>query len=252
MVVSVVMPGKLNKVNTSPARPRRGVIITFACLVCCLWLIPGSATAQGIGGEDRWVTDAFEITMRSGKGSRQAIIRMLRSGTELELLESDLEAGYSLVRTAGGTEGWVLSRYLLKSPPARVTMPGVEVRLQASEDKRKELANELATLSKQHDQLKRQFDIVEASGQGLQKELAEVRRLSANAIKVDSQNKSLRVSLAEMQAQADKLQADNERLASRTNREWFVIGALVIIVGMLIGLTVPRIRWRKKSSWGDL
>jgi SH3 domain protein len=131
-------------------------------------------------------------------------------------------------------------------------MPGVEVRLQASEDKRKELANELATLSKQHDQLKRQFDIVEASGQGLQKELAEVRRLSANAIKVDSQNKSLRVSLAEMQAQADKLQADNERLASRTNREWFVIGALVIIVGMLIGLTVPRIRWRKKSSWGDL
>jgi len=76
--------------------------------------------------------------------------------------------------------------------------------------------------------------------------------LSANAIKMDSQNKSLRVSLAEAQAQVDKLKADNKRLASRANREWFIIGALVIIVGMLIGLTVPRIRWRKKSSWGDL
>lgn len=252
MVVTVVMPGMLNKVNQSTVLPRLGTLYLLACLAFCLWLMAGSAAAQGTVGEDRWVTDAFEITMRNGKGNRQAIIRMLRSGTEIELLESDPEAGYSLVRTAGGTEGWVLSRYLLKSAPARVTMPGVEARLRTSEDKRKKLAKELSTITIERDQLKRQVNNVEASGQGLQKELAEVRRLSANAIQMDSQNKSLRVSLAETQAQVDRLQADNKRLASRANREWFVIGALVIIVGMLIGLIVPRIRWRKKSSWGDL
>ena len=79
-----------------------------------------------------------------------------------------------------------------------------------------------------------------------------MRRLSANVIKIDSQNKSLRQTLAETQATVERLQADNKRLGSRANREWFIIGALVIIVGMLIGLILPRVRWRKKSSWGDL
>ena len=88
--------------------------------------------------------------------------------------------------------------------------------------------------------------------QQLAEELDDVRRLSSNVIKVDSQNKSLRLSLAESQAMVEKLQADNKRLGSRANREWFIIGSLVVIVGMLIGLILPRVRWRKKSSWGDL
>jgi len=217
-----------------------------------LWLIAAPASAQDEPGENRWVSDSFEITMRSGKGNRQAIVRMLRSGTKIELLETDPEAGYSRVRTASGAEGWVLNRYLLKSPPARVTMPQVEARLRASESKRRELAKELKNVQRERDQIKRQLGSVEASGQGLQKELDDVRRLSANVIQVDNQNKSLRQSLAETQAQVEKLQIENKRLASRANREWFIIGALVVMAGMLIGLILPRIRWRRKSSWGDL
>ena len=47
--------------------------------------------------------------MRTGKSTRQSIVRMLASGTRVELLELDSEAGYARVRTRGGTEGWVLS-----------------------------------------------------------------------------------------------------------------------------------------------
>jgi SH3 domain protein len=31
-----------------------------------------------------------------------------------------------------------------------------------------------------------------------------------------------------------------------------MVGAGVIILGMIIGLIIPRIRWRKKSSWDTL
>ncbi len=252
IVVSVYMPMKLSQANGAVAHPRQWMILSLACFALGLWLAAGSVSAQEGSGENRWVTDSFEITMRNGKGKRQAIVRMLRSGTKIELLEIDPEAGYSRVRTASGAEGWVLNRYLLKRPPARVSMPEVEARLRTSESKRKELANQLRTLGKERDQLKRQLNNVESSGKGLQKELDDVRRLSANVIQVDSQNKSLRQTLAETQATVEKLQVDNKRLASRANREWFIIGALVVIFGMLIGLILPRIRWRRKSSWGDL
>ncbi len=230
-----------------------GAITVLTGFVFALWFaMAGVVSAQEGGVEDRWVTDAFEITMRDGKGNRQSIVRMLRSGTKIELLEVDSEAGYSRVRTSSGAEGWVLNRYLLKSPPARVTMPAVETRYRASEARQEKLAAELKAVERERSRLQQQLSGAETSGQGLQKELANVRKLSANVIKVDSQNKSLRQTLASTQADLEKLQAENKRLASRANREWFIIGALVVLVGMLIGLILPRIRWRKKSSWGDL
>ena len=212
----------------------------FSVIIMCLVLGISSITnplwAQSDGTGPRWVSDNFEITLRNGKSSKQAIVRMLRSGTKLELLETDEESGYSLVRTSGGTEGWVLSRYLLKSPPAKIVMPDIEARLKASEAKRQELNAQLNELKRNSDQLNRQLSSSESSGQGLQKELDDLRRLSANAIKIDSQNKSLRQTLAESQASVEQLQIENKKLASRASREWFIIGALVVIVGMLIGL----------------
>ena len=243
----------IDKVNSSEIWSRERTFFALACSVAfCLLLAVGPAAAQGQGGASRWVTDSFEITMRNGKGNRQAIVRMLRSGTKIELLETDEEAGYSRVRTNSGAEGWVLNRYLLRNPPPRVVMPDIEARFRASESKRKELQEKLRTIERDRDQSKRQLNSAQASGQGLQKELDDLRRLSASAIQLDSQNKSLRQSLAETQATVEKLQIENRRLGSRANREWFIIGALVVIVGMLIGLILPRIRWRKKSSWGDL
>jgi len=252
VILSVVMLEKVRKNSRLVAWSRWPMHCSLVLLLLSLMLVAGSVSAQGAENGDRWVTDSFEITMRNGKGKRQSIIRMLRSGTKIELLETDAQEGYSRVRTGSGAEGWVLSRYLLKRPPARIAMPVVEARLRASESKRKELTAQLKTVSSEHDQLKRQLNSVETSGQGLQEELDDVRRLSANVIQVDSQNKSLRRTLAEAQGSVEKLQAENRRLASRANREWFIIGALVIIFGMLIGLILPRIRWRKKSSWGDL
>jgi SH3 domain protein len=47
------------------------------------------------------------------------------------------------------------------------------------------------------------------------------------------------------------VQQENESLKDRTARDWFMVGAAVVLLGILVGLIIPRIRWRKKSSWGD-
>ena len=65
--------------------------------------------------ETRYVSDRLDIQMRTGKGTKFRILRMLPSGTAVEVLETDTANGYTRVRTPGGVEGWVLSRLGWKS-----------------------------------------------------------------------------------------------------------------------------------------
>ena len=233
-----------------PGIQLRVALLAATVLLC--WT-PALFAQQGTSqSNQRWVSDQFEVTMRSGKDNRKAIVRMLPSGARLELLEEDSEAGYSRVRTPGGAEGWVLNRYLMKSPPARMMLPDLEARLRKDQEKRSELEREIRGLRAEQGELQRQSAQLEKSGSNLQNELDEVNRLSSSVIEVNDQNKQLRQRLIENEQQLDELKAENSRLASRSNREWFVIGALVVIFGILIGLILPRIRWRKKSGWGEL
>ena len=86
---------------------------------CAATLLSALLFVSAASAESAWVSDEFEITLRSGPSTSNAIELMLSSGTELEVLERDAESGYSRVRTGGGTEGWVLTRYLMNEPAAR-------------------------------------------------------------------------------------------------------------------------------------
>ncbi len=229
---------------------RRLSVGLLLVMVACSTSSP--VVAQDDAGQSVWVSDEFEITMRRGQGNRQAIIRMLASGTRLELLEKNDEAGYSLVRTGSGAEGWVLNRYLLRQPPARVTMPGLQAKLIQIEAQRTQLTRELRELTAERGALQRKLQQSVASSDDVHQELDRVRELSNNVIQIDIDNVQLRQSLGETQAELEKARDENRRLASRSDREWFVIGALVVIFGILVGLILPRIRWRRKSSWGEL
>ncbi len=212
-------------------------------------LQPGVIVAQDTR---RWVSDQFEITMRTGKSSRQSIVRMLKSGTRVELLEVDNDAGYSLVRTGSGAEGWVLNRYLLKSPPARVRLPDLESRLQKTEQDRDKLRQQVRSLQQERQELQNQVERLDGSSQDLQQQLNEIRQLSAGAIQIADQNKRLKQQSIETERMLEELKAENARLGSRSDQRWFLAGAGSVIVGMIIGLIIPRIRWRRKSKWGDL
>lgn len=228
------------------------ILIVVSALFVVLFGAAAFAQQTPAGGKSAWVTDEFEITMRNGKGNRQTIVRMLRSGTKLQVLDKDAEAGYTMVRTRSGAEGWVLSRYLLSQPPARVTMPDVQAQLSSSEERRRKLDREKRDLAAENSALKQQLGQSESSGDNLQRELVRITDLSSSTVQIDSENRQLKQTLGETQQALEDAQAESRRLASRSNREWFVIGALVVMFGILVGLILPRIRWRKKSSWGEL
>ena len=92
-----------------------------------LVLLFSFGTAQA---ESRYVTDQFQITLRSGESSGHKILRMLPSGEKLTLLSSNEQTGYSRVKAADGKLGYVLTRQLMDTPSARDRLKEAESRLQ--------------------------------------------------------------------------------------------------------------------------
>jgi SH3 domain protein len=201
--------------------------------------------------EERWVTDEFEVMMRSGKSTSQSIVRQLKSGTQVEVLGEDKAAGYTEVKVGSGAQGWVLSRYLEKRPTAKNVLPDVQARLKKSEAETTELRKQISELQRDRQQLQNQVNELQSTGSSVQQQLDRVTKLSADTIQVDDQNRQLKKRLVESDKQLELLENDNKRLGSRANREWFVVGGAVLMLGLLLGLILPRISWKKKSSWSD-
>jgi len=66
---------------------------------------------------------------------------------------------------------------------------------------------------------------------------------------VNEQNKSLLDEVAAAEIRADTLEQENRQLTGQTTRYWFMSGALVLIIGIILGIWLPRIRWQRRSGY---
>ena len=211
--------------------------------------LAGLLLASTAFAEPAWVSDQFEITLRSGPSTSNAIQLMIDSGTRLEVLERDDEAGYTRVTTQGGTEGWVLSRYLMNEASAREQLLALTSRLTNANTRGSSLDSQLDAIKGEYDSAGRQISTLEREKAAVEQELAEIKRTAANVLSISDQNKSLLDELAAAQIRADTLEQENRVLGSQTTRYWFVTGAIVLVVGLVLGLWLPRINWRRRRHW---
>lgn len=212
------------------------------CLLCLF--LPALASA-----EPAWVSDEFEIMLRSGPSTSNAIQLMVGSGTQLEVLELDRESGYSRVRTGGGTEGWVLTRYLMNEPSAREQLATLTSRLTNAQSQGSSLTSQLSAVQAEQESAESSIATLEREKAALEGELAEIRRTAANVLSINDQNNELRQQLMDADIKADTLELENRELGSQKNRYWFMSGGLVLLVGMILGIWLPRIRWQRRSGY---
>jgi len=213
--------------------------------ICLLFLLPAvESAAQSV-----WVSDQFEVMLRSGPSTSNAIERMLTSGTALEVIERDDDAGYSRVRTAAGTEGWVLTRYLMNEASAREQLEALTKRLTSANTQGSSLTSQLDGVKSEYDSATRQIAGLERDKGRLEQELAEIKRTAANVLSINDQNKGLREQLANAEIEAATLEQQNRELTGQTTRYWFMTGAMVLVVGMVLGIWLPRIRWQRRTRY---
>jgi len=174
---------------------------------------------------------------------------MVDSGTRLEVLERDAETGYSRVRTSGGTEGWVLTRYLMTEPSAREQLEQLSSQLTSESSRGSSLNSQLNAVKGEYDSARQRIATLEREKAAVEKELAEIKRTAANVLSINEQNRSLMDQLAAAQIRADTLEQSNRELSSQTTRYWFMAGALVLLIGIILGIWLPRIRWQRRSRY---
>lgn len=213
-------------------------------LVFCFLALTGNVAAETL-----YVSDTLEITMRSGKGTNFGITRMLRSGTPVEVLAVDEKSGYTQIRTKSGKEGWVLSRFLMTGQAARDRLETAEKNLAEMELENRKLTTAMAALKEEKIGLESSLQALDGKSRSVNQELAEIKRTASSALAIDSENKDMKGRMVSLERQLQTVQQENQTLKDRTARDWFMVGAAVILLGIIVGLIIPKIRFRKKSSW---
>ena len=203
-------------------------------------------TAPALAAPNRYVTDELQINMRSGPTNGHRIIRMLDAGTPLEVVENT-EDGWSRVRV-GNAEGWVLTRYLSGTRSARDRLAAATSTLERTQQELQSLKQNLGSESQRLQAAQRQVEELTAANEQMKRQLGE----AARGVAMANENRELKKQAVDLQRRIEMLENESERLSDRSQRDWFVAGALVVFGGFLTGIIVTRIRWRKKSSWSSL
>jgi len=196
------------------------------------------ACGTAASAETRYIVDQATLPMRAGQSLSFKITGMLPSGMAVEVLEQS-EAGYSRIRTSTGKEGWILSRYLMNTPAARDRLVRAEIELA----KLNELKQQKKTVETERDQLL-------STKSRLEKELGHIRETAANAVEIAAENRALKETTATAEQELESLRQQTRDIRNGAQQRWFMLGGGAILLGILLGLILPRMKVRRKSQWG--
>ena len=230
-------------------------IIGLTLLSCLEAVISASVMAQEASdappaGETRYVTDLIFTPIRTGPGGDYRIINKgLPSGTEVMYYGTTEDGVWAEVETRGGTRGYLRAQYLQTDIPRANKLNALEAELEASRER-------VATLQQNLDEAMEQLtssdsDMSSTALTETRTELAEIKRISANAIQLDQLTKELTGKLEDASARNDLLKLENTRLEDRVSSNQRLEGVLSLLAGIVIALLIPRltVKRRRNDGW---
>jgi SH3 domain protein len=130
-----------------------------------------------------------------------------------------------------------------------VRLAAAERNLAAARERVTTLEGQVKELTDQLASTRADLEQTRANHGTASQELAAIRTASANVVEIRDQNTRLQQRLVERDREVEVLTADNARLAGRSNQNWFIVGAAVLLGGIVIGLVAPSLRRKRRSDW---
>lgn len=193
-----------------------------------------------------YITDSFEITMRTGPSTQNKIIAMLASDTELEIIrETD---GWANVRTTDGKEGWVIRRFVSDQKPKGLIIEELREKINTISEACKEPARIIERLESENRELDNSLAVTSAELAKLKLDYASLRKDAANIVALREEYRQTARKLQTVTAELKKIVAENETLRASYNVQWFMAGAGVVGLSWLVGYVMGRAGRRKRKS----
>jgi len=213
-------------------------------ILFALSLIAGSSLA-----ETAFISDELDIMVRSGESSSHRIIATLKSGKKVNILERNPDSGYSKVKLSDTRDGWVLSRLLVSTPSAKSQLKKLQSQLINTQQEAAEAKKKWASLSEQNLGLDTRTSELEQLNTRLSRELEDLKTTASNAVEILQQRDLLQQRVVTIERELERFKRENDVLKNSDSQDWFLMGAAVLALGLLLGFILPKLSWRRKSSW---
>lgn len=170
--------------------------------------------------EKAFISDELFIYMLAGAGTNYRILGSINAGDEISLTGEEAN-GYTQIIDSKQRTGWIESKFVSENPSLRTVIA--------------QLNSELASYNETEQRLNQ-----------------DINSQQTTISDLEQQNKSLQGELKSLTTQFDelKLQVDNQDLELK--KQYFFYGAMVLGIGLLLGIILPHLtaKKRKTSSWG--
>ncbi len=217
----------------------------FLAIVCITFLlIPDIRIARG--DNTAYVSDSFQITLRSGPGSTDKIIRMLHSDEPVQILNE--EGNWLSVQLKDGTQGWVLKRFISQDIPKSIQLQKMKERYEQLASMSGGAAGKVEALGKENDSLKATFETNRSEYEQLQQKYTALKSDAANVLTLKKEYAATENKLKRTAEELKSLSIENEKLRMSSNLGWFLSGAGVVTISWLIGYMMGRSNRRKQGS----
>jgi len=221
-------------------------------ILCILVLLTSYVIVPAAAADTRYVVDELVITLRLGKSTQHKILKTLKTGAPLEVLEED-DKTYLKVRTTDGIEGYVLRQYISTNPPKTQRIEELEM-LRSSQQKKiasleaakSNLAMQLKSIQGDYNQ---KFSEISAKSADLEQRLEQAlinERTTAekydalitqaeNVVTIVEERDRLLQKNKRLETDITALLEKKDKLADSRMIKWFLAGAGVFFFGWIIG-----------------
>jgi SH3 domain protein len=215
-------------------------MIKIKILTIALIILAFKASAESFV----YITDQLDLPIRSDKEFGNNIIRLLPSGTELSLLQST-EDGWAQIQF-DDTIGWIKSFYLSPDPSAREKLKKLtrtnndnKLLITKLSTEKEDLENQLSLLKQENTNL-----VVQSSKSQAEKE--HIEKIYQDALKLEHENEKLIQEKLQLKAELQLAENNTQIQKDTSSRNWFIVGAIVLFFGMMIGFIAPGLLNRKR------
>jgi SH3 domain protein len=205
-----------------------------------------AATAQA---DVLYIADDNNLALRNAASSYSPVIRVLPTGTSVTVAGEPLRNGFIKVRLIDGTEGYIKTKYTKKEPPEQDAKDVASKNITL-------LQNEISTLK---EQLAKATEAI-TPGSTLEKSLAterdrlsrelnELKATAKDAVNLKEERDLLQERVVNSERDLEQLKLENQALKDTTKQDWMLYGGALVIIGAFLGFILPKISWRRRSSW---
>ena len=196
-----------------------------------LLLLTLTCLASSASAATRYVSDDLYTYLHSGPGTKYKIMGSVDAGEHINVIQTNTNAGFTLIKDSKGRNGWINSKYVSKNPGLKERLAKLEVqftKLNVQLTEAKDKANkDKANLENDLNSHSKQVSELQNTNSTLNEELEQVQVLNRNL--------------------NAKLDTEKNDLLMR----WFSYGGMVGGAGLLLGLILPILipSRRRKTRW---